>query len=148
MRILGRIVAGLIMLVAVANVVRQPFHLRRAFAWSFENEASPTTADKLYRPIRGLLMNRGLTRMGYRMEPGANFNARSTEYFLIQYALAPIVLRHNTTEDEWVLMNYSATVNPFPAPDLTAVEEDLGGKLGLYKKTRPPAEAGKPQPPR
>jgi len=46
MRILGRIVAGLIMLVAMANVVRQPFHLRRAFAWSFENEDSPTTADK------------------------------------------------------------------------------------------------------
>jgi hypothetical protein len=137
-------IAGIILMVALANAVHQPFDLRHRFEWLFFNMDSTSNADRLYTPTRDRLQKLGLTRLSYRVEPGANWPDKLAQYCLVQYALAPVVLRPQTNEDYWVLMDYTATTKPFPAPDLIEVE-DFGNGLALYKKRPGSADAGLPQ---
>lgn len=130
---LSTIIAGLILIVALANAVHQPFDLHHKFAWSFANMDSTSNADRVYRPTRDKLENLGHRRLTYRVEPGANWADKLAQFCFVQYSLAPIVLIPNTNSEEWVLMDYTATVKPFPAPDLIAVE-DFGNGLALYRK--------------
>jgi len=130
---LSTVLAGLLLAAALANAVRQPWEIHHDFIRLFSEMDGPSSFDKVYGPTRRKLEERGLTRLGYRTEPGSIWLNKAADYFLIQYTLAPIVLRAHTNEDEWVLMNYSATKEPFPAADLIVVE-DLGNGLALYKR--------------
>jgi hypothetical protein len=140
---LSTVLAGLLLLTALLNAVHQPFDIHHVFGSMFTAPDSATAVDRTYTATRDKILARGLTRLGYRTEPGSVWEQKSAEYFLIQYTLTPLVLRAHTTEDEWALVNYLAAKKPFTIPGLLLVE-DFGNGLALYRK-RPDPAPGIPQ---
>jgi hypothetical protein len=124
---LSRGLMVLLLALAIANAGQQTVYIYSRFHDYFLNESAISHADRVFAPIRKALIDRNLLRVGYRVEPEVGYE------YIVQYALAPVVLKRDSNDDDWILMNYSATGKPLPAPDLACVE-DFGGGLALYKK--------------
>ena len=73
-------------------------------------------------------------RLGYfDEEPGWNTIEAVGEYYAVQYSLAPIVLRRDSKDDEYALVNFRLSRRATPIPGYNLVE-DLGGGLSLYRR--------------
>jgi hypothetical protein len=137
MRSVVKTVSALLFIVAVANAGHQALHVYKSFP-PFIHEDRMSHADRVFERARNELAKIGATRLSYRLEPGATFEQKATEYYIAQYALAPIVVQARREESPWLLVNYSTAGQRLSAPDLTCIEY-VGWGLAVYKKTSSPA---------
>src|SRR5436190_11310332 len=100
-------IAALLFVLAVANAGQQTIHVYRMYHHLFLKEDSVSHADRVFGPAREELMKMGATRLGYRLAPGTTFDQKAPEYYIVQYALAPIVVLGLKDEGPWILTNYS-----------------------------------------
>jgi len=133
MTALIKAVAAILFLIAVVNAGHQTIHIYQKYHDLFPNEDSVSHANRVFEPARKALIKMGATHLSYRMEPGKTFAEKADEYYIVQYALAPIVIEALRGDSPWVLMNYSGMPQRFPATDLTCIE-DFGWGLAIHKK--------------
>jgi len=126
------LVAAVIVMVSLANAGRP---IRRLYHLYMTN-----TTDAL--PVREREMAHAKTvvralaagRLAYfDEEPGWKTIEAVGEYYVVQYALAPAVLRRDSTEDQFALVNFRLSKTPKPMPGYTFME-DLGGGLAMYRR--------------
>jgi hypothetical protein len=129
-------VAALLCILAVMNAGHQALHLYKTFP-PFIHEDRMSHADRVFERARSELRKIGATRLSYRLEPGATFEQKATEYYIAQYALAPIVIQAHKEESPWILVNYSTAGQRASAPGLTCIEY-AGWGLSVYRKSSAP----------
>lgn len=123
----------LLLAIPIINAGLESYHVFTRLHYRLLNEDSISHAEVLFGPVRQKLQDLKVLRLSYRVDPGAYWEERVGDYVVVQYVLAPIILRPHNDEDAWVLMNYSAVGKRFPAPDLVCIE-DFGSGLALYRK--------------
>jgi hypothetical protein len=134
---------GIVMLVAVGNVV----HLaQKTPPPPVESSAGPSDPvmrqERRLAGLRGSVEARGLRgTVGYLGDfpPGRGADdARGVEdYFLTQFALAPLVLDGDAERHEWIVANLRSAASSARVPAGWKIEEDFGGGVLLLKKAAP-----------
>ena len=139
-----------LLIIPLVNAAHDVQNIYSKFNRYSPGEDSISQSISALAPIRNRLGQLGVRQLGYRAEPNAYWSERVGDFFVIQYALAPVVLHPYSNErtwdlinlgppvrsDRWVLVNYSAVGKSFRAPDIECVQ-DFGGGLALYRKGHP-----------
>ena len=83
---------------------------------------------------RSIVHGLGVDRLAYfDEEPGWQTIEAVGAYYDVQYAVAPAVLRRDSGEDQFALVNFRISKKPASRPGYTFME-DLGAGLALYRK--------------
>ena len=129
--IAGSVAAAAIVVVSLANTARPA----REFLRSRSVQRDPISAHQrellhAKSVVRGL----GVDQLAYfDEEPGWQTIEAVGEYYAVQYAVAPAILRRDSHEDRFALVNFRLSHEPTSRPGYTLVEE-LGAGLALYRK--------------
>jgi hypothetical protein len=134
---------GIVILVAVGNVVHTAQKTPPPPVDSPAGPADPVMrqerrlaglrASVEARGLRGTIGYLGDSPPGQAAEP-----AREVEdYFLTQFALAPLVLDGDAERYEWIVVNLQSAASSARVPAGWKIEEDFGGGVLLVKKAAP-----------
>ena len=100
---------------------------------SFQQDAISAHQRELLH-AKSIVNALGVDRLAYfDEEPGWQTIEAVGEYYAVQYAVAPAILRRDSQEDRFALVNFRLSHRPTPRPGYTLVEE-LGVGLALYQK--------------
>jgi hypothetical protein len=134
---------GIVILVAVANVVHTAQKTPPPPVDSSAGPADPVMRqEQRLAGLRGSVEARGLRgTIGYLGDPPTGRpaeDARGVEdYFLTQFALAPLVLDGEAERHEWIATNLRGAAPLARVPAGWKVAEDFGGGVLLLKKAAP-----------
>jgi hypothetical protein len=127
----GSIAAGAIMVVSLANTARpaRDFLRRRPIQ---QDPLSAHQRELLH--AKSVVNGLGVEHLAYfDEEPGWQTIEAVGEYYAVQYAVAPAILRRDSQDDRFALVNFRLSHKPTPQQGYTFMEE-LGAGLALYQK--------------
>jgi hypothetical protein len=127
----GCIFAVLVFALSLMNAAR-PIRRMRLHVLPQANTLPIRDADVVH--ARSVIDGLHSDRLAYfDEEPGWNTIEAVGEYYAVQYSLAPIILRRDSKDDEYALVNFRLSKKPTPMPGYNLIE-DLGAGLALYRR--------------
>jgi len=114
------------------NAARPIRRMHRLHVLPQANTLPIRDADVAY--VRSVIDGLHSDRLAYfDEEPGWNTIEAVGEYYAVQYSLAPIILRRDSKDDEYALVNFRVSKTPTAMPGYNLIE-NLGGGLALYRR--------------